>query len=335
MAVTVRQIAEVCGVSLPTVSLILNDRGDRYSLQTRERVRETAQRLGYIPNGSARALARRTKLGIGLITSTDSGHSVVSKIVPGIQRALRERDLHLTLAELPDQKLTDAGFVPKILREFSVSGFLVGYTHDIPPLMLELMERHNIPSVWLNTKRPVDCVYPDDVGGAALCTEHLLRLGHRRIAYLTSSYGNTHYSVADREAGYRGAMERAGLVPRLLPRVSWPRPRGYREAIRGWLRDAERPTAVVTYGSVEATSILHEAEVLGLSVPRDLSITTLHDEPPFVSDMTIDTATLPFARVGQLAVEMLCERMESPEESLPGRAVLPALELFDTSAPPR
>lgn len=325
MPVTVKQIAEACGVSRPTVSLILNGRGDRYHVDTQRRVHAVAQRMGYLPNGSARALAMgAAPTGIGLLTSTTPHLSVVSNMIPGIQRALRERNLHLTVAELPDQKLTDSGFVPKILREYSVGGFLVGYTHGVPPAMLELVKRHNIPTVWLNTKRPSDCVYVDDFGAFREATARLIRLGHRRIAYVATHLSG-HYSHADRADGYARAMCDAGLTPIPLRATVADAEDAMVPRLAAALDAADRPTAFITYGSHDAAAIAHLALLRGLRVPDDVSLLTAAGEAVTFGIQKIATLRLPFADLGEAGVDMLLKRVAHPTRRIRSKPLSPTL----------
>lgn len=305
---SVKQIAEACGVSKPTVSLILNNKGQRYSAETREKVLAAAQRLGYLPNSSARAMAKGQVDAIGLLIGTDLPSSLVGNIMPGIQDELRRRNLHLTVAQLPDVKLTDAGFVPRILREYAVAGFLIGYTHNFPPAMADLIERHNIPSVWMNNRREYDAVYPDDIGGARTLTEQLIGLGHRSIAYLTHSFGE-HYSHVDREAGYTQAMQGAGLTPQVMCSGHYLEGPKVLEFLDEHLSHQPRPTAFVAYGPRDAVNVITWLELHGVRVPQDVSVCTFATDNAEFLGRSVSIMTLPFHAVGERAVQLLMDRI--------------------------
>jgi LacI family transcriptional regulator len=148
-----------------------------------------------------------------LIRSTVVGRSTLFRdLLIGIEDALAERDLYLTLARLPDQTLTEDNSVPKILREWMADGLLLNYHQDIPPRLQAIVEKHGLPSIWINSKHPTDCVYPADFETGRSATEHLLQMGHSRIAFATLR--TTHYSAADWEGGYAQAMQQSGAVPR-------------------------------------------------------------------------------------------------------------------------
>jgi LacI family transcriptional regulator len=250
-------------------------------------------------------------------------------------------DMHLTLTELPDSNLTDEKFIPKILRESMSDGLIVHYFQDAPEQMLELIQRHHLPAVWTNVRRATDSVCPDDLQGGRLAAEHLLRLGHRRIAYVDSVHNfnprserQDHYSAAERFEGYSSAMRAAGLEPRLLSkRMNLPAS-AVTEFASSWLSSDDRPTAVVTYSPREAQGVVLAAARLGISIPRDLSIVTFEGQPVDIG-VPITTALLPEREVGREAVRMLLEKIAEPERSFPSRALKIVLGPEQSSAPPK
>jgi len=334
--VTVWDVVRAAGVSQPTVSLILNGKGQRYSAETRRRVVEAAERLGYRPATNARSMASGKVASLGLLTGTQFDRSVVGPMIPGIQRACREHDLHLVLAEVPDAQLVDAGFVPKILREYAVAGFLIGYTHEIPAPMAGLIERYRIPSVWMNTVRDADAVYLDDEAAGAELTRRLIALGHRRIAFFTVSM-TAHYSHPARYAGYARAMADAGLAPLDL-RVTdrWMEVDDL-AAVPEWLSGpaGRRPTAVVTWEDRDALTLLAWSAQLGLRVPADLSLATFHLAPVTLAACRVMTCCLPFEAVGHAAVEMLLAKLADDSRRPARPVVLPGtIDVGNSAGPP-
>src|SRR4051794_33407113 len=210
MSVTIKEIARRTGLSIPTVGNVLGRSASRYSADTRRRVLEACQELGYKPNASARAM-RQGRFGCAalVLSRNKQSHShIPNGLLDGLDDALAQHDMHLTVSRLTDEELTRGDFLPKVLRESMADGMIVNYTHEIPQAMLDLIHAHHAPAVWLNAKLKEDCVYPDDFGAAKAATEHLLALGHRRIAFLhliSSIFGESfaqakskfHYSVSD------------------------------------------------------------------------------------------------------------------------------------------
>ncbi len=332
--VTIKEIAQRTGLSMPTVCHVLGSRGHKYRPETRERVLEAARELGYRLHSSARAMRTGRYGAVALLLSTVGSRSTLpGSQLDAIHDALAEQDLHLTLTKVPDEKLTSEGFVPKILRQSMVDGLLLNYFADIPQRMVDLIHRHDIPSVWINSKQESDCVYPDDRDVGRRATEHLLRLGHRHIAYVDHPISH-HYSAVDRRQGYQDAMKQAGLSPRLLP---LERPESTTPAAReaGWLKMPERPTAVIAYAPPVAQALVYAALAQGLRVPEDLSVVSFSYEPVHFITVSIATWIVPSHDMGRTAVQMLVSKMEEPGLTLPPRVIpFRLLEEGATIAPP-
>ncbi len=318
--ITLNVIAKRAGVSKATVSNVLhrNHMGTRAdAVRNASRIRQIADELGYRPNLAARAIQTRRYNAIGLLASNNPEVSIYHHFLSGLTRQCHAHDLHLNLGEVHDQELTDESYVPKILREWSVDGLLIAYTHNFPPKLRELVDRHAIPSVWLNVKKETDCVFPDDRGGIAMVTEHLVKLGHRRIAFV-NTYPTQHYSAQDRFEGYRKAMKAAGLSPfslygHLKTSVAMSQ---LNADVRQLLRQPDRPTAFVAYHAPHATTVFHAAVSLGMDVPADLSIIGTAGEPIDAIGRDISTLVMPGEAIGELAVDMLVRKIASPKVAL-------------------
>lgn len=341
--VKMSDIAVRAGVSRATVSLVLSGRHSavRISENTRQRVLAAASELQYLPNSSARAMRRGRSGCVALLLSARLHRSFLPhSLLDGIQAALAEHDLHLTLASPPDAKLTDQGYVPKILREWMADGLLINYNIGIPEPLLHLIRQHQIPSVWINVKQPSDCVFPDDVDAGLRATQHLLRLGHRRVAYVDYSFGKgeeaalVHYSTRDREGAYRQAAREAGL-PQQVIRGAQRVPRGEQVAFsRRWLSAPDRPTAVIAYNPEVALAVLHAAAHARLRVPQDLSLVTFHDQLLDDLGVGVTTLLLPEHALGRAAVRALLDKIADPSRSLPPQALTLGFEGGETCAPP-
>lgn len=341
MTVTLKQIAEHCGFSIQTVGFVLNNnKGHLFRDTTRDRVVKSAEELGYRPNGAARAM-RAGRFGcVALVLSTQAGHSsLFSGLLAGIDEELVKLNLHLIHAPMPDERLTDEGYMPKILSQWMCDGLLINYNAAIPEAMTEMIARHHIPAVWMNSKQRHDCVHPDDFGGGQLATEHLIGLGHRRIAYIDYSHGSDgtpkHYCGVDRPAGYTKAMKNAGLKPRIIrDRQAVPMAERIPYTL-GWLRDDDRPTAVVTNSPVEALPIVYlAASELRLRVPEDLSVICFEDEPVDSLGFRIGTILIPRTTLGQVSVQQLTAKIAAPDIALDPIALSCQLDPGQTCARP-
>lgn len=317
MPVTMKMIAYESGVSRPAVSMILNGKADHLRDDTRNRVLAVARRLGYRPNGAALAIKQGRFGSVALLLSTQPFRSdLPGGLLAGIDEELRSRNLTLTLARLPDEQLTDANFVPRILREYVCDGLLINYFDKIPPEMEQLIEASGLPKIWINRQCDHDCVLPDDIGAGHDATRRLLALGHRRIAFSMQS-NSTHYSVAHRYAGYCSAMREAGLTPLPMLTEEGGIPLGQRvAAARQWLDTPDRPTAVIVYGNLEAMNFVTAATSLGIGIGRDLSMMTFSDYQPMFADLWLDTQLVPEIAVGHRAVQLLEERLSNMNQPL-------------------
>lgn len=286
---------------------------------TAQRVRQLAADLGYRGNAAARAVATGRFNALGLVLSTDASRGgLAGATLHGIQEEILHRDMHLTLGQVPDAKLTTENFLPRLLREWSVDGLVIGYSVDMPPKILELLRTYRLPSVWINVDLPTDAVLPDDVQGGRAATEHLLSLGHRRICYVDRD-ANRHYSGSARRTGYESAMRAAGLTPWVVASESFvpavKRVPLHRELLA--LPRDRRPTAVITYGDIDAQTMYVAAIKAGIDVPRELSIMTFHSGVPVATGLGITCMRIPAYEVGRRAVQLLVEKVNGRSEAIP------------------
>ncbi|HEY3332749.1 MAG TPA: LacI family DNA-binding transcriptional regulator [Capsulimonadaceae bacterium] len=324
---TVRDVAALAGVHHASVSVALNSAksGTGLSAATRERILEAARLLDYRPNSAAKMVQSGKFNCIGLVMGTNTSRSAISpEALYGINMALTGHGYHLTIATLADEDLTDSETLPKILKERMLDGLIINYTTNAPAQLRELVSRHSIPSVWINSVAETDCVYPDDLGASRKVTERLIAVGHRRIEYWGYDFeGETaiHYSSRHRRQGYLDAMASAGLTAKTGDIHVERHATQYKAIVRDMLVSADRPSAVVTYWPSVANAIFTIANELGIRVPVDLEIATFSDIWQKNEGLPIITCQIPTFQYGQQAVEMLIERMKNPAHPLPSRAI--------------
>lgn len=341
MAITLKRIAEHCGLSLQTVGAVLSGKEKLFRPETVAKVQAAAAELGYRPNSAAKAMRSGRFNSAALVLSDNPWRSTLFRPqITGMDHALTAAGMNLVHALIPEEDLRERGQVPKIIGELMADGLLINYNTGIPDALDQVITKHRLPAIWMNVKRARDCVYPDDEGAGRLATEHLLKLGHRRIVYVDYCHATTqpdqHYSAWDRQAGYEQAMRAAKLTPRVITSPESLPPAKQMPVTRAWLSAADRPTAVVTYCEREAEPILYAATaLLGMQVPRDLSIVTIADDPADHTGVTLATVILPRYDLGKVAVEMLVERIAAPKRSLAARVLPVRLEPgVSTAAPP-
>jgi LacI family transcriptional regulator len=338
MRITLQHVAKKCGVSIHTVSKVLGGHAHLFRVETRKAVEQAARDLGYLPNLSARAIRQGRFGGIALLSSIREHLSnLPPTLLVGLSQSLNARDLHLTFAQLPDELLTSETKTPKVLRALMADGFLVNYHARVPPALIDLLERHRFPSIWLNFKRPRDAVYLDDLRAAKTVTQHLLERGHRRIAYVDYVHCLTdrseHYSAFDRRDGYVAAMRAAG---RKVNTIGIPAGEARGDIVarsRAILKGTRRPTAVLTYSSTELLPVSHAAAWLRLRIPQDLSLATFGDGPSYGRNLT--RMLNPWEKLGHAAVEMLVKKIASPNRTFAAKALPFAFEPGETCGPIR
>lgn len=326
MNTTLHDVAREAQCSVSTVSRVLNGREGHFDAATRERVLETVRRLGYRANAGARATRNGRQGSVTLLMSSlgDSRSGLPEGLLRGMHDALDEHHLHLNVAFLPDERLTDPEYLPRFAREWTSDGLLVNYNKLLPPGLERVIAESRIPAVWINRDRDEDACHPDDLEAGRAATRQLLALGHRRIAYCSFSYKleSLHYSEVDRRQGYLDAMADAGAEPLVVDRYSFPA-KNYGDRAEIWSRllsAPDRPTAVLAYGVTAAMSVVRAVDSLGLGIPDDLSLVTYAGATAYAG-LELDTWLVPEAEMGHQAVEMLLAKMAAPNDPLPSRAI--------------
>ena len=343
MTATQQSIARHVGVSRTTVSRVLGGNlPDGFSVtpELQERIHQAARELGYRPNSAARAAKTGRFDAAALIARAEEVDFFPYSLVRGISDELARHDKHMIFARIPKSRIDDGTQSPKIVRELSVDGMLIHEAVDVAPAVTEMVRRHHIPAVWINTQTPGDCVYPDEHSAVQSMLDTLIRLGHRRIAFFESAInwerrtrtsGPTHYSSDARREAYRHLMARAGLEPMLdtksyLADIDSPFPWGKPDDDRlaraiALLKRPGRPTAVVCPDLDSVGPVLHAAAGAGLRMPQDLSVISIHSEAITQIGQSVSVALIPLYTCGVRAVQMLEKKIEQPAMQMPREAI--------------
>lgn len=280
---TVRDIARAAGVSPGAASVALNGGTSRIgvSAATRKRVREAAARLGYRLNAAARATSTGRYGAAGMVFGREPVDSYVGPMrMDALLRVFGEAGMNLCLSCLDDAFLTDETAVAGALSRLYADGLLVAYNARVPAAFPRLLEKLRVPAVWLNVKRASNAVLPDDRAGAEGLARRFLDAGLRDIAFAADP-GRSHYSFADRRAGYEAAMRAAGLRPRTVVaridrRTGAVDPGSFRELFA----DPRRRPAVVAYaGGPVADAVAAAAHAAGRTHGRDWHLATFAEKP--------------------------------------------------------
>ena len=339
--ITAATVAAHIGLSKATVTHVLNGRAteQRIRPETQKRVLDAALELGYRPNLSARAI-RTGRFGCAALIQSLKALYLPTELLQGISEALAEHDMHLSVAEVPEEVLDNESYVPKIVRELSADGLLINRIQQIPPAFLDRLRALQTPAIFINVKQEYDSAHPDDMSGGKIATDHLIELGHQHIAYVSSEVNlEQHYSEMDRRVGYEQAMATAGYrtttwcLPADPVGPDFPYPDLRVQMAQELLSRPDRPTAIVTYEIAEAMAFVHASAILGLRIPQDISLVTFHWGIDARLCIPITTVTNAMRLVGREAVHMLIDKLHSGDQLLKTRAVPVTLIPGATSGP--
>ena len=316
-ATTIKDVARVAGVSVATVSRVLN--GSAPVLEpTRRRILDAARELRFTPNASARSLSMRRTAALGVVLPDLHGE-FFSELLRGIDRTAQTQGRHL----LVSSSHHGARGMSEALRAMHgrVDGLIV-MAPDVPAAGLVEALPHTIPTVLVNcalvTAPPdlrVDSLAVDNYGGSVAMVEHLASLGHKRIAFIAGAAQNE--DAAERERGYREAMKRLGLEVSRSQEVRGDfSEEGGRAAAIKLMDLATPPTAIFAANDMMALGAIACVRERGLRVPEDVSVTGFDDIPtaryitPPLTTVRVDVEAL-----GALATTMLVERMSGESAS--------------------
>ena len=312
-AATQYDVAKISGVSQRTVSrCYLQPEG--VNRATRARVFEAAAELGYRLNSAARSIRRGRSDFVMFLRDARMPHDhLPPALLDGIHQRLCDCRLDLVLGKLP----CEGGHEGRFPQAHS-DGALV-FAHSA---LSEEAERHaqslSVPVVWLNTLAAVDAVCPDDLRAGRDVTDHLIRLGHRRIAFLAPRRPEAprqacYCNAAARCEGYRRAMDAAGLEPIVLHLDAAEHEAGFGHACAALFGRPHRPTGLVICRKRDAQALVYAASVwLGMRIPRDLSVVTfVNGMPPATPSVT--ACRVPWRALGLAAVDMLVQKIDNPD----------------------
>jgi LacI family transcriptional regulator len=323
--VTIQDVAARAGVSAMTVSRVLNHPA-RVAPATRERVEQAIHELGFVPNALARGLLRGRTHTIALLVS-DISNPFFTQIVRGAEDVAQRNGYIVILANSDESPEKERQYVQTLLSR-QIDGLLVAPVGNASRPLLDMLTRHQKPFVLIDRTIEgvqADTVVGDNIGGARMLTEHMIELGHRRIALIN---GSPEVSTArERRRGYLEALRLHGIEvrPELIAEGDFKREGGMRGArLLLALPPDERPTAILAdnnFHAIGAIEVLHGA---GLVVPDDMALVCFDNAelvPAIQPFLTV--VSQPARTFGTIGMQFLLERLDSGETLPPRRVVLP------------
>lgn len=339
-------IAKLAGVSTSAVYMSL--RGDpAMNPDTRERVLAVARHLNYRPKASARALATGRSDMVGVVfASTEMQRSSYwfsqyAAALEMISECLDARDFVMSLVTWSDER--EELLLPRLFRESGVDGLIVLNTPETPVLE-RMLHHHGKPYVALDSAPARDriTVAVNELRAAEMAVEHLVNLGHRRIAYIPlpdEAKPSVEFTPLRQEMfprGYVRGMATAGFPP--IP--GWDQPQVFADFLQKLWNDPNPPTALITYNDSVALDAIHWLNDRGLSVPRDVSLVGLQytgvaDQcSGYSRQLPGITCKASMQReMAKVGVEKLLEQIEFPDASVESAFIDPVIDIRMSTGP--
>ena len=312
MAVTLANVADLAGVDRSTVSKVLAGSKDvRVREETRLRIFDAAHRLGYRPNGMARALRTNRSQTLGLVLPR-LDNPVFSDMTNGVEAAARARGYSILISRISGANARDA-FMHMVTAN-QVDGVLV-ISFDSDRTLEDALAGLPLPVMMIN-RRAVNgagYVVHDSFRAAEMAPRHLMGAGHRHILHLAGRSDG--FNGSQRLAGYRAALEAAGLTfdESLVLSVGYD-PELAASALANYLRTipagARRPTAIFAATLVTAAGALRTLHECGFELPRDFSVIALNDG--LLASLVfpqLTTVALQSTEMGSRAAAMLIDQI--------------------------
>jgi LacI family transcriptional regulator len=330
---TIRNVAEMAGVSVGSVSRVLNAKGS-VSLEIREKVEKAIRDLAYKPNMMAQTMRSQISRTVACVIR-DIEISGFSRFVRAADEVL-VRAGYALLVSNSEGRIERERELISVIAARRADALLIAQSSEMDKALDELLHRLAIPVVLIDRELPewADAVMVDHRAGIRQATEKLIRLGHRRIALLTGK--RTLYPARERIIGFEQAHAACGipLDPRLLRLGSFEAAFAFEETSM-LVRTSDRPTAVIAGGIELLPGIIRALRVQGLSIPRDMSVVAaMNSDLADLFEPQISVEDWDYAEVGRIAANLALQRIASGHVGEPQRVLIPTQFLLRDSCAP-
>jgi len=327
MAATIYDVAKKAGVSIATVSRVINN-SDAVSERTRQQVQQAIKELKYAPNMIASALTKKSTLTLGLLIP-DISNPFFSELARGVEDASNDFGFNIIMCNTDYSLEKEATYI-SLLKQKSVDGFIISTAYYNDENIIKLL-KENVPLILLGRDiedskgYPIDVVGSNNVKGGYIATKHLIDLGHEKIACLL---GPRQIKVnLERKIGYLKALEEAGLkaYDEIIIHGDFKLEFGYKKTIEIF-KGPIKPTAFFAANDLTALGVIKAIKNLGLSVPDDISVigydNTILAE---ITDPPLTTINQQMRKMGYRATELLIKRIK--DERSPGEKIVFDIDL--------
>lgn len=307
-------VAAAAGVAKSTASRVMSGEATlTIREETRQRVLDAAAKLGYRPDTRARALRLKRSYALGIVVP-EIDNPAFGAIIRSAQKAAIERGYSLFIS-LADKDQPDTALYRRLVEGKGVDGVLVTTISD--PSLVDELRRRSIKHLLVNRELEGHrgSIIVDYVEAAAQVVEHLVRLGHRRLAFISGPLRQ--YAGQKRLEGFKGGLLRCGLAldEELIAECNY----GWAEAAEVFKRIhatcASPPSAVCAANTTIASGVIAGARSIGLEVSGDLSVISLLDSPLALMHVpAISAVQFPFEELGRRAANALIDAIENGSE---------------------
>lgn len=302
--VTMRDIAELAGVSITTVSHVVNSTRS-VAPDTKARVLHAIERTGYTGDAIARSLVTGGTRSLGVAISLVA-NPYFADLIRAIEHETTRSGYTLVLADTHDEPDTEQSAV-RTLRSRRVDGLILTPSPRESGSVLPELDKLGIPVVLLDrltTSQHIDQVGPENVYATSGLVRHLADLGHRRIGMISGAAGLA--TTSERVLGYRLGLGRS--------RLTWDPALVVTDGLGPLLELDDPPTAVIAGSNTVLRAVLHECRRRGVRVGRELAVVG-YDEVEWAEllDPPVTTVAQPVEEMGRVAVRLLLERIADPD----------------------
>jgi LacI family transcriptional regulator, galactose operon repressor len=313
---TIYDVAELSGVSITTISRVLNS-PEKVNIQTRARIFEAIDKLGFVPKAEARARALSQTGRIGVITPYFTAPSFVQRL-RGVASVLSRSNYELVIYTV-DSVDHLKGFISSIPLMGNLDGLII-MSLPIEDTDAQRLNDNGLETVLIEYPHPkLNSIEIDDVQGGRLAAEYLIRKGHTRIAFLGDTEPREEFAIhpaSKRLVGFQQALQDAG-IPLAKRYISYaPNTQEHSlKVARQLLELAEPPTAIFAAADIQALSVMRAARQMKLNIPGDLAILGF-DDIDLADYIDLTTISQHLDESGRMAAEILLSRMSNPNRPL-------------------
>ena len=325
MAATLKDVARKVGVHPSTVSRVLSGKYDNFNVskETRELILKTVKECNYVPNATARSLRLKKTQTIGLIIP-DILNPLFAGIARSIGLACEKKNYSYIVCNTDESQDKELKYI-EMLKNRGIDGMIIVPVQDRKEHIQKLKEE-NFPFVLVYRDFEdieTDAVITDNVGDSYKAVEYLIKLGHRRIAFIRGRRASV--VTRRRELGYKKALNayNIGVDEELIVGDGWLADSGY-QATKTVLNLPERPTALLISSNVIIVGVLEAIFESGLLIPDEISVVGFAGmrATPYLS-CSLTSVSHPAGSIGKRAFEMLLKQMESEKQTGFEKIVLP------------